>query len=131
MAKALILTDDPAEAFQAQQILGELFQVVRACNTVKNSEAQMAELSPDLVIVYGLQGFSADPVRAAAQLRWGCTPAVLMCPALNVAGVREPYHSVRIVPPLNLGNALKAVHDLGLSAIVDQSIQNPHRRPAK
>lgn len=131
MATALILTDDPAEAFHTQQIISELFTVVRACNTVESATAEMSDLVPDLVIVYGLKEFSGQPFKAAAQVVSKTTPAMLMCAGLLVAGVGEPTCSVRVVPPLNLSNTMKAIHELGLSKIVDQSHLNPHSRPAK
>ncbi|MBM5458906.1 hypothetical protein H8F21_15170 [Pseudomonas sp. P66] len=129
MATALILTDDASEAFNTQQILCDLFDKIRACNTVVGALKEMADSKPDLVIVLGLQGFSGQPLAAAAQVIADETPTVLMCAGLQVVGRREPARSVRVVPPLNLTNTFKAIHELGLAGIVKQTSLYKNRRP--
>ncbi|HDS0957086.1 TPA: hypothetical protein QDZ28_000732 [Pseudomonas putida] len=118
MATALILTDNAAEAFHCQQILIDLFDKVRACNTVGGAARELAESSPDLVIVFGLQGFSGQASKAAAQVISGPIPTVLMCPGLHVVGSTDPERSVRVVPPLNRTNTFKALDALGLAGLV-------------
>lgn len=121
MTKALILTHDAAEAFQALQILDGAFDVIRACNTPAALQAQVAEQRPALLIVYGLQGCEGLPSRALAYLKDHDIPAILMWKGLqSVSGVEAP-RTVRVVPPLNRINAVNAMHELGLAQIVNQS----------
>lgn len=130
MATALILTDVPSEAFHTQQILSDFFDRVRACNTVAGALEEMADSKPDLVIVFGLEGFSSQPFKASAKVITDRTPAMLMCVGPQVVGNGEPDRSVRVVPPLNQTNVVKAIHELGLAGIVNQSSLNKYSRPA-
>lgn len=130
MATALILTDVASEAFHTQQILSDFFDRVRACNTVAGALEEVADSKPDLVIVFGLVGFSSQPINAFAQVITGSTPAMLMCVGPQIVGNGEPERSVRVVPPLNQTNVVKAIHELGLAGIVNQSSLNKFSRPA-
>lgn len=132
MATALILTNDASEAFHAQQILGDLFDRVRACNTVAGALAELSACPPDLVIVFGLEGFSQQPVQVATEVGIGSTPAMLMCSGLQAVGSQEPSRAVRVHPPLTITSTLMALQDLGLVDIVKQSSLPLHlRRPGK
>lgn len=132
MATALILTNDASEAFHAQQILGDLFDRVRACNTVAGALAEVSACPPDLVIVFGLEGFRQQPVQAATEVGISSIPAMLMCSGLQAVGSHEPGRAVRVHPPLTTTSTLKALQDLGLVHIVKQSSLPMHlRRPGK
>ncbi|SBW84287.1 hypothetical protein PVE_R2G0258 [Pseudomonas veronii 1YdBTEX2] len=129
MATALILTDVASEAFHTQQILSDFFDKVRACNTLAGALREMADSKPDLVIVFGLEGFSSQPFKASALVITDSTASMLMCVGPQVVGNGEPERSVRIVPPLNMTNVVKAIHELGLAGIVNQSSLNKYSRP--
>ncbi|WP_116827407.1 MULTISPECIES: hypothetical protein [Pseudomonas syringae group] len=130
MARALILTDVASEAFHTQQILSDFFDRVRACNTVAGALEEIAESKPDLVIVFGLEGFSSQPFKALAQVITDTTPAMLMCVGPQVVGNGEPERSMIVIPPLNQTNVVKAIHELGLAGIVNQSSLNKYCLPA-
>lgn len=121
MTKALILTHDAAEAFQALQILDGAFDVIRACNTPAALESQIAVQRPDLLIVYGLQGCEGLPSQALGYLTDKDIPVILMWQGLQSVTGEESQRTVRVVPPLNRLNAINAIHELGLSQIVNQS----------
>ncbi|WP_439126059.1 MAG: hypothetical protein ACNJA3_29600 (plasmid) [Pseudomonas rhizophila] len=130
MAKALILTDVASEAFHTQQILSDFFDTVRACNTVAGSLEEMAESKPDLVVVFGLEGLSSQPFKALAKVVTDSTPSMIMCVGPQLVSNGESERSVVLAPPLNQTNVVKAIHELGLAGIVNQSSLNKFSRPA-
>jgi len=115
MKKALIITDTATIAFSTLLALDEMFDELQVCNTAETAARLVPEFVPDLIVVADQVSPRRSAAAVALEANVGQTPVILMCTGLSSVQTKDPYHSVRVDPPLTPIRAHRALEQLGLA----------------